>query len=108
WVSQHKEEPYSLKEAALLFESESYKSLHKVIVVNSPIETRIERIMKRDHVKREDILKRIQNQTTDRERMRKADWILYNDGVRSLIEQTLEIHSAILEIRNQGVVPFKI
>lgn len=108
WVSQHKEEPYSLKEAALLFESKSYLNLHKVIVVNSPIETRIDRIMKRDHVKREDILKRIQNQTTDRERMSKADWILYNDGVRSLIEQTLDIHAAILEIRNQGVVPFKI
>ena len=60
----------------------SYKTLHKVIVIASPIETRIERIMKRDHVKREDILKRIQNQSTDRERMNKADWVIYNDGVR--------------------------
>ena len=95
------------REAALLFESESYKALHKVIVVTSPIETRIERIIKRDHVKREDILKRIQNQTTDRERMSMADWVIYNDGVNSLIEQTLEVHQTILKVREQGVVPFK-
>jgi dephospho-CoA kinase len=107
WTLEHKEQVYSLKEAALLFESESYKSLHKVIVVTSPIETRIERISKRDHVKREDILKRIQNQTTDRERMSKADWVIYNDGVNSLIEQTMKIHQTILSIREEGVVPFK-
>ncbi|MFT5349116.1 MAG: dephospho-CoA kinase, partial [Bacteroidia bacterium] len=71
-------------------------------------ETRIERIIKRDHVKREDILKRIQNQTTDRQRMSMADWIIYNDGVHSLIEQTIKVHYQILEIKNQGVVPFKV
>jgi dephospho-CoA kinase len=107
WTLEHKNKPYSLKEAALLFESESYKSLHKVIVVTSPIETRIGRIIKRDHVKREDILKRIQNQRTDRERMSMADWVIYNDGVHSLIEQTLEIHHTILQIIENGVVPFK-
>ena len=107
WTQEHKEEPYSLKEAALLFESGSYKNLHKVIVVNSPIETRIERITKRDHVKREDILKRIQSQTTDRERMSRADWLIHNDGVRSLIEQTMDIHRDILAIRESDVLPFK-
>jgi dephospho-CoA kinase len=107
WVIEHRDEPYSLKEAALLFESMSYKTLHKVIVIACPIETRIERIMKRDHVKREDILKRIQNQSTDRERMNKADWVIYNDGVRSLIEQTLGVHRDILAIHETEVLPFK-
>lgn len=108
WTLDHKEEPYSLKEAALLFESESYKSLHKVIVVTCPIETRIERIIKRDHVKKEDILKRIQNQSSDRERMSMADWVIYNDGVNSLINQAMSIHQTILNIREQGIVPFKV
>lgn len=108
WTQEHKDEPYSLKEAALLFESDSYKNLHKVIVINSPIETRIERVVKRDHVKREDVLKRIENQSTDRERMEKADWIIYNDGINSLIEQAMKIHNQILEIREQGTIPFKV
>jgi dephospho-CoA kinase len=108
WTQEHKDEPYSLKEAALLFESDSYKNLHKVIVINSPIETRIERVVKRDHVKREDVLKRIENQSTDRERMEKADWIIYNDGINSLIEQAMKIHRQILGIRDQGTIPFKV
>ena len=107
WVVQQASVPYSLKEAALLFESNSYKSLHKVIVVNSPIETRIERITQRDGVKREDILKRIQNQTTDRERMQKADWIIYNDGQRSLIEQAVKIHQEIVALGQESGIPFK-
>ena len=104
---EYKEEPYSIKEAALLFESDAYLNLHKVIVVNSPIETRIERIMKRDHVKREDILKRIENQTTDRERMSRADWVIYNDGVNSLISQAMDVHHNILKMRESGVIQFK-
>ena len=108
WSLEHKNEPYSIKEAALLFESNSYKNLHKIIVINSPIETRIERVIKRDHVKREDVLKRIQNQSTDRQRMEKADWIIYNDGQNSLIEQTIKIHQEILDIRVRGTIPFKV
>jgi dephospho-CoA kinase len=108
WTIDHKEEPYSIKEAALLFETDSYKSLHRIMVVTCPIETRIDRIIKRDHVKREDILKRIQNQTTDRERMSRADWVIYNDGVNSLINQAMDIHHTILGIRESGIVPFKI
>lgn len=107
WTIEHREHPYSIKEAALLFESNSYKSLHKVIVVTCPIETRIERIIKRDHVKREDILKRIQNQMTDKARMQMADWVIYNDGHRSLIEQALNIHRELVELREKEVVPLK-
>lgn len=107
WSKEHQNEPYSLKEAALLFESNSYKNLHKIIVINSPIETRIERVIKRDHVKREDVLKRIENQSTDRQRMKRADWIIYNDGKNSIIEQVMRIHEEILNIRKQGGIPFK-
>jgi dephospho-CoA kinase len=105
WTIEMREHPYSIKEAALLFESDSYKSLHKVIVVTCPIEMRIERIMKRDHVKREDILKRIQNQMTDKERLQKADYVIYNDGRKSLIEQSLAIHRKVLELRETQAVP---
>ena len=105
WTIDMRNHPYSLKEAALLFESDSYKSLHKVIVVTCPIEMRIERIMKRDHVKREDILKRIQNQMTDKERLQKADYVIYNDGRKSLIEQSLAIHRNVLELRDTQAVP---
>ncbi|MBR9859692.1 dephospho-CoA kinase [bacterium] len=107
WTQEHRDKPYSLKEAALLFESNSYKSLHKIIVVTCPIEMRIERIVKRDHVKREDILKRIQNQMSDKERLQLADYVILNDGKKSLIEQSIAIHREILELREKEAVPLK-
>ncbi|MEN8731005.1 MAG: hypothetical protein ABF321_00340, partial [Bacteroidia bacterium] len=58
-------------------------------------------------VKREDILKRIENQTTDRERMSRADWVIYNDGVNSLISQAMDVHHNILKMRESGVIQFK-
>jgi dephospho-CoA kinase len=96
-----------MKEAALLFESGSYLKLHKVIVVTSPIDTRIERIIKRDNVKREDILKRIENQMTDRERLNKADFVIYNDGKHSLIEQTMKVHREVLQLQSEEAIPLK-
>jgi dephospho-CoA kinase len=108
WVLEHSNYPYSVKEAALLFESGSYKNLHKTIVVTCPINIRIERIMNRDRVRREDVLKRIDNQMTDRERLALADYKILNDGKNSLIEQVLKFHKIVLEMSknpNQNTLP---
>lgn len=107
WLLENKTHAYSLKEAALLFESKTYKNLHKVIVVTCPIDIRMDRIMKRDHVKREDVLKRIQNQMTDRERLKLADYTILNDGNHSLIEQSLKIHHEICAIQRTETLALK-
>jgi dephospho-CoA kinase len=107
WTIENRDKPYSIKEAALLFEAKSYKFLHKIIVVTCPIDILIDRILKRDHVKREDVLKRISKQMTDKERLEKADYVILNDGKKSLIEQTLAIHNQILELRSKEAVPLK-
>lgn len=93
--------PYSIKEAALMFETESYKQLDRIIVVTSPIDMRIERIMKRDHMKREEVLKRMKNQVSDRERLEKADYVIRNSGEFSLIEQSLAIHRDLIRISRE-------
>jgi len=97
WVLENQDAPYSIKEAALLYEAGSYKNLHKTIVVTCPINIRIERIMKRDHMRREEVLKRINNQLTDKERLALADFRIMNDGKNSLIEQVLSLHRTILD-----------
>lgn len=100
WVAQKAAEghPYSIKEAALMFETDSYKQLDRIIVVTCPIDVRIERIMKRDHMKRDEVLKRMENQLTDKERLAKADYIIKNSGDFSLIEQSLAIHHELIEL----------
>ena len=48
WVKEFSNSPYVLKEAALLFESDSYKMCDYTITVTTPLEIRIARVMKRD------------------------------------------------------------
>lgn len=97
WHRQQKNVPYTLKEAALLFESGSYKKLDAVIVVNSPLELRITRTMQRDGSTREAILQRINNQLSDKERNQLGQYFLQNDEEHSLIEQVVKLHQQLLE-----------
>ena len=91
--------PYTLKEAALIYETGSYKMLDKVIVVTAPEEIRIQRVMKRDKLTAEEVKERIARQMPESEKVEKADYVIQNDGQHSLIKQVLQIHQAILELK---------
>ncbi len=99
WHKSQKNAPYTLKEAALLFESGSYKKLDKIITVIAPLEIRITRILERDKTTREAILARIENQLPDEEKVAQSDFVIYNDGKQGLIEQVLTIH---LELKKES------
>lgn len=83
---------YSVKEAALLFESGSYKKLDINILVVSPLELRIKRVMERDRVDREEVLRRISKQMPEEEKEKLADYLIYNDDEHSLIDQVIDLH----------------
>jgi dephospho-CoA kinase len=97
WVNTHKDKPYTLKEAAILFESGSNKELDQVIVVTAPKEMRIERVMQRDSVSREAVLDRMANQMDEEERLKRADYIIYNDGSQPLIHQVMDLHNKLMQ-----------
>ena len=84
--------PYTLKEAALLVENGSYKLLDKMIMVFAPEETRIERVMQRDGTERSAVEARMKAQLSDAEKMKVCDFVIYNEGKKSLIKQVLNIH----------------
>lgn len=92
WQAAQRYVPYTLKEAALLYESGSYRSLDKIIVVTAPLELRIERVMARDGAKREDVEARISKQMPEAEKVNLADFVIYNDGEQALIPQVMSIH----------------
>ena len=93
WCNQLPSSPYILHEAAILFESGMQSHFNQVIVVDAPLETRIERVMQRDGSTREEILARIQNQIDDEERRNRADYLIYNDDTHLLIPQVLRLHT---------------
>jgi dephospho-CoA kinase len=92
WQAAQYDVPYTLKEAALLYESGSYRSLDKIIVVTAPLELRIERVMARDGAKREEVEARIAKQMPESEKVNMADFVIYNDGEQALIPQVMSIH----------------
>lgn len=88
---------YTLKEAALLFESGSYKMCDINILVTAPPEVKIARVMQRDGISEEQVKARMDKQLTDEEKMRLADYLIINDEKNSLIEQVLGLHKQFLE-----------
>lgn len=90
--------PYSVKEAALLIETKSYQKLDRLVVVTCPIDIRLERITKRDHIRKEEVLKRIENQLSDKDRLDHADHIIRNGSGFSLIKQVVELHHIFLNL----------
>lgn len=92
WLSLHKEQKYVLKEAAILIESGAYKELDFIITVVSPLELKIKRIMKRDGISREAILKVMENQMSDSEKIKLSDFVIVNDEKKLVIPQILKIH----------------
>jgi dephospho-CoA kinase len=67
-------------EAALLFESGNDQSMDKVIVVLCDEEHSIQRVMKRSSLSRDEAVLRIQNQMPQAEKIKKADFVLHNNG----------------------------
>ena len=96
WMTKQ-EGPYILKEAALLIESGSYKQLDEMILVSAPTETRIERVMKRDHANREEIIQRVNKQMSEEEKRPFCQYEIINDERSLLIPQVLHIHTLFLK-----------
>lgn len=92
-----KEVPYTLKEAALLFESGSYKMCDTVILVTAPLEIKLDRVMQRDAVTAEQVKARMDKQLSDEDKAKMANYFIINDEEHSIIEQVLNLHQEFLK-----------
>ncbi len=93
---------YSLKEAALLIESGSYKLLDKLIVVTAPEEERIKRVMLRDNTDEASVKARIKAQLSEAEKVTLADYVINNTDLIKLAEQVKVIHEQLVVLGNQN------
>ena len=94
WISNHKNFPFVIYEAAILFESGSYKNCDWIITVTAPIESRIQRVIQRDKTTREQVLKRIDSQWSDEQRISKSDFVIENVNLeiaKSEVDKILKI-----------------
>ena len=91
WVAENKSFPFVIKEAAILFESGSYKFCNKIITVTASEQTRIRRVTERDHVTEQEVLDRIKNQWPDSEKIAKSDYVINNENLEETKIQFQEI-----------------
>lgn len=91
WVEKHKDFAIVVKEAAILFESGSYKDCDAIITVTAPLQIRLQRVVERDNTSPELVLKRMQSQWTDEQRISKSDYVIHNISVKETYKQTEEI-----------------
>lgn len=93
WVAGKSSAPYVIKEAALLFEAGSFKSLDAIVTVAAPEELRIRRTVIRDEFRsKKQIEEIISKQLPEEERISRAGYKIINDENRLLIPQVLRLH----------------
>jgi len=95
WHQQQTGVHYTLKEAAILFESKGHTLMDKTILVVAPQEVRIQRVMARDTTDKEAVLARMSKQMPDEEKIPLADYIILNNGKAPLVPQILKIHDKL-------------
>lgn len=94
WILNHKNSPFIIYEAAILFESGSYKNCDLIITVTAPMESRIERVIQRDKTTSEKVLKRMNMQWNDEQRISKSDFVIENvnpEIAKSEVDKILKI-----------------
>lgn len=94
--------PYVVIEAALIYESGLERRLDSVVVVDADLETRLKRVVERDGVGREEILKRVRAQMSVREKVRRADIVIRNThDMASLAEKVRFVDALLTSLRQK-------
>jgi dephospho-CoA kinase len=91
WAAKRKELDVVVIDAAVLFEAKFNKIVDKVVTVYAPYELRLKRASERDHTDKSSIARRANSQLPEEEKIKMADFVIYNDNVHSLIAQVSEL-----------------
>lgn len=86
---------YVIKEAAILFESNTYQSLDAIICISCPEEIRFKRILKRDDLSEKDVRQRMSHQLAEEKKISLSDYVITNDNSSLVMPQILSVHSAL-------------
>lgn len=95
WVKKQNSS-YVIKEAAIIFENNLENQYNFIITVVADQEKRINRVIQRDNKSKEDVLSIIKHQLSDSEKIKKSDFVIYNNDLEQVKEQVSSIHTALL------------
>ena len=97
WINMQKTK-YVIQENAILFESGSQNRFDKIITVTAPVEMKIERVVKRDHIAREKVLERMHNQLEDTYKIKHSFFVINNLQLENSKKEVLKVHKLLNKI----------
>ena len=95
--------PYSIMDAAILFESGAFRMMDRIVTVVTPIEERIERLVRSKRLSREQVIERIKNQIDDESRISRSDFVIFNSENEMIIPAILGIHEEMIKLHNKNI-----
>jgi dephospho-CoA kinase len=98
WLKKQ-DAPYVIKEAAIIFENNTYTSLDYIITVIATERTRINRVIERDKSSEERVKAIIKNQWSDAEKVKLSNFVIENIELADTKNQVINIHQKILKKR---------
>ncbi len=85
-------------EASMLFEAGTEKEYNAVLVITAPQSVRLERALHRGTLTKEQILFRMSLQMPEEEKIRRADYVIHNDGSLDMLKtKTREIYQTLMQ-----------
>ncbi|MBO7468531.1 MAG: dephospho-CoA kinase [Bacteroidales bacterium] len=87
--------PYVLYESAILFEKNYEKFFDKIIFVSAAESIRLQRVMKRDDCSEENVRSRMRLQLNEETKISRADFVIYNDGIKAVEPQVEAINKLL-------------
>lgn len=95
WKDSFQGQSFVIKEAAILFESGGEKQVDRIITVTAPVELRISRVVKRDHLHESEVMSRINNQWSDEYKIEHSHFVIHCDEKQLVIPQVLDIYNQL-------------
>ncbi len=99
WVEQQTS-PYVIQETALIFENDAQDKYDYIILIKAPKNLRVERVIKRDGIAKQEVLDRIENQMDDKEKISLADFCIENIDLHTTKDKVLELHQKLIVLTN--------
>ncbi len=99
------EYPLIVVEAALIYEAHAESSFDYIIVVEADDKNRIKWLMARDHLQRNEVLKRFASQIPQSEKTKQADFIIQNSGdLKSLHDKCSFVFRLLCQMSNMNLI----
>jgi len=103
WVLNRFPKKMLFIESAILYESGFNKLVDKVILITAAEDVRIDRVVKRDGVSPEHVRARMSHQLSEKEKVLRADFVIYSDDNTPLEGKMRKIIVELIDIRNKKI-----